>query len=1166
MSTRVNNYMKRKRWLLVSVAGVVNHQAVLLLISSIAIVSILLPSMITNVYASGAAGVHARDEVRDDASLQADAGYSSDNNGGGISIIADGLYYSPGGVWDPGNSGEDNLDYGPGFGASSLSASNPTQDAPDDPKWWDEQAESFLRKQFYGHGTRRARATRADGSPGPQYDIKKKYAYKDSSTGFYHYTTIEEFDGLPIANSQSWVHLDTKGNPYYGQNGFFYSSEGSNQTYQLHETALRALEDDPQKTADRGEISASDAIYAYAKIKGFNAHLPQNMVEYPSEDKTEKNGRVSVLGSGISYGGINAEKVYYNDQKKGLVKVWQIDVISPLAAERVMMDVIDGEIIAASSFSSPAFNPLDVSLEDYTDIGDKEKIDKLISIASPELLLRNNKSGKDDMQHIYDSEVKNIGLIKKMVDEYNEQTGILDSIGTGASMSASGPTNVPLPKLEDLLSYGGLGTHTPELTSQTGSNANTTRSRYRRSAQNWKSLVRTGKAKIKRSLGLDGNYPEVSDITIQSDGAPGPSGGYIGVNDVTYTQNGGASEPSGGYPGVTSIVYTQNGGAPGPGGSNPGATDITYTQDSGTPGPNGGYPGAAGIIYTQNNGTPGPDGRYPGATGIIFTQDGGTQGQGGNKRKQTADYNLPKTGGTPRLGGDERKQTTDNILKTGGTPEPGSDNPKPKKPTDTTPKIGGSVEPGNAISAEEDSNVSTGGVPRDAGLSIGISTSPVDKYSTINGGVDGLFLTKIQGNRNFSYVYVPQNTPASPNGWFYSDKGEGGGYATVGNNVLAQSAPGVRVNSGGGRSIPNGAKAYSPGNNKGNPRGDLFMQPLNSNENKDAAAMFVGNPISGSNVDSEESLASGISNAFFIANQYHDIMSLYGFDEAAGNFQDKPVTNGGRSGDPVVILTRGTDKRNNAYFLVPPDGGSGLLTSYMYSSSNASGTADPSFDLDIMVHELSHGLINRLTGGPADANFCGTGTKSLMVSSYSEGASDGVGMLWGISPGDDRNTVRRYGNDELQANFPMRRRPYTTDAKINDLSYGNYCSAGGPNCESHANGQIWATALYEATWNLIDAEGFEPSLANVNSDKGNVHMLKYLIEGAKIQPCSPSFITSRDSIIKAEGMITGGKNKCHLWKAFAKRGLGMNAKEPEVTGGVGVDNFDVPPECRDSSK
>lgn len=35
---------------------------------------------------------------------------------------------------------------------------------------------------------------------------------------------------------------------------------------------------------------------------------------------------------------------------------------------------------------------------------------------------------------------------------------------------------------------------------------------------------------------------------------------------------------------------------------------------------------------------------------------------------------------------------------------------------------------------------------------------------------------------------------------------------------------------------------------------------------------------------------------------------------------------------------------------------------------------------------------------------------------------------------------------------------------------------------------------------------------------------------------------ARDAILDADKALTGGANKCEIWKGFAKRGLGSGAK------------------------
>lgn len=53
---------------------------------------------------------------------------------------------------------------------------------------------------------------------------------------------------------------------------------------------------------------------------------------------------------------------------------------------------------------------------------------------------------------------------------------------------------------------------------------------------------------------------------------------------------------------------------------------------------------------------------------------------------------------------------------------------------------------------------------------------------------------------------------------------------------------------------------------------------------------------------------------------------------------------------------------------------------------------------------------------------------------------------------------------------------------------------------------------------------------------------RLVVNGMKLQPCRPSFFDARDAIIQADQVLTKGENECILWKGFAARGLGVDAR------------------------
>jgi hypothetical protein len=63
----------------------------------------------------------------------------------------------------------------------------------------------------------------------------------------------------------------------------------------------------------------------------------------------------------------------------------------------------------------------------------------------------------------------------------------------------------------------------------------------------------------------------------------------------------------------------------------------------------------------------------------------------------------------------------------------------------------------------------------------------------------------------------------------------------------------------------------------------------------------------------------------------------------------------------------------------------------------------------------------------------------------------------------------------------------------------------------------------------------------------------------KLQPCNPGFVNLRNSIIAADSIRYGGANKELLWRAFARRGLGLSANQGAVNSRTdGEEAFDLP--------
>jgi extracellular elastinolytic metalloproteinase len=216
---------------------------------------------------------------------------------------------------------------------------------------------------------------------------------------------------------------------------------------------------------------------------------------------------------------------------------------------------------------------------------------------------------------------------------------------------------------------------------------------------------------------------------------------------------------------------------------------------------------------------------------------------------------------------------------------------------------------------------------------------------------------------------------------------------------------------------------------------------------------------------------------------------------------------------------------------------------------------DGSFDNGIVAHEYGHGISTRLTGGPA--SNCLNGEEQM-----GEGWSDWFGLMVTLEPGDlaeDRRGIGTYAGGEPTFGGGIRTFPYSTDTSINPHTYDDIKTEVAP----HGVGSVWAAMLWDLTWALIDAEGFDPDLyrGSTNADRGagNNIAMRLVLDGIKLQGCSPSFIDGRDAILFADEATYGGDYKCLIWSVFAARGLGFSATAGSPNSKTdGTEAFDLP--------
>jgi extracellular elastinolytic metalloproteinase len=227
------------------------------------------------------------------------------------------------------------------------------------------------------------------------------------------------------------------------------------------------------------------------------------------------------------------------------------------------------------------------------------------------------------------------------------------------------------------------------------------------------------------------------------------------------------------------------------------------------------------------------------------------------------------------------------------------------------------------------------------------------------------------------------------------------------------------------------------------------------------------------------------------------------------------------------------------------------------------GIRDGDFEAGIIVHEYTHGVSNRLTGGPGIN--CLSGNEQM-----GEGWSDWYANAVMIDPSlDDPEGPRGMGPYALFQNSRqgngIRPRPYSRTMDIQPFTYDriktNSWITGGSLAIPHGVGHGWASVLWDMTWNLIDRHGFNPNVYEPWNTGGNNLALQLVTDGLKMQGCGPGFVVGRDAIIAADDALTGGANACIIWSSFARRGLGFSAVQGTTNRDDNTEAFDVPAEC-----
>ncbi|KAG8695510.1 hypothetical protein FRC11_001433, partial [Ceratobasidium sp. 423] len=233
----------------------------------------------------------------------------------------------------------------------------------------------------------------------------------------------------------------------------------------------------------------------------------------------------------------------------------------------------------------------------------------------------------------------------------------------------------------------------------------------------------------------------------------------------------------------------------------------------------------------------------------------------------------------------------------------------------------------------------------------------------------------------------------------------------------------------------------------------------------------------------------------------------YGFTEAAYNFQNDNYGKGGAGNDRVKISIQDRTGSNNANFATPAGG---TVPSKMTLSSTST----------VMVFLIDSGGGTGRCLQTTEVGGTGEGWSDVLADITEINSATLAGFTLGSFVTGKVGNIRNY--------------PYSTNKTTNPLTYGSLATL----TEVHNIGEVWAPIWHEIVASLLTNYGYTADRFNAEGTGGNIVAMHPFIDSFQLQPCNTTFMTARDAIIQADANRYRGANKCLLWQAFAKRGLG----------------------------
>ncbi|KAI3612856.1 putative extracellular elastinolytic metalloproteinase precursor [Moniliophthora roreri] len=218
----------------------------------------------------------------------------------------------------------------------------------------------------------------------------------------------------------------------------------------------------------------------------------------------------------------------------------------------------------------------------------------------------------------------------------------------------------------------------------------------------------------------------------------------------------------------------------------------------------------------------------------------------------------------------------------------------------------------------------------------------------------------------------------------------------------------------------------------------------------------------------QAALSSSTTHAFYVINSFHDVLYLYGFTESTFNFQTNNFDKGGLGNDRVLWGSLGKCGSFSSLH--------GIMQGEMLLLEN-----------DIPIHEMTHGLTNRLTGGGTVRCL-----QTTEVAGLGEGWSDAV------------------------VEYAFHLFAFVLTRMLNTMITGlpNPETQLVVNCDLISFKAIGegANILHNIYATLVTERGWSSTVrTDASGSEGNVVWLQLLVGGLSLQPCNPDFTSARDA-------------------------------------------------------